>query len=271
MNGPDIAALAPQPRWLKPGRVFLIFNLLVTIGLLASFVSISPGGLLGLLELQISRNSEAFALCLLVSLDLQFALYAGRSRRWTWWAFLVFAFLVTELVGNLPVTVVTLSESFLGALLISVFLTLFQPNHPRWHWRWAVPLIGFCVVLVGELPFTAFQEMSPWIMLKAETWGFLSLTAILVGYLSSYPWKEVRPSTSSRVLWILTITLLPLVVASINPNGVDSVAAVGPLESLMVWIQRITESFIAAVLLTVLCWLLEPRGGSAENEATETP
>lgn len=266
MSEPNAPATSTDSRsgWLNVDRIFLIFNVVVSIGLLTSFVSIFDGGPLGLLELQISRNSEAFTLCLLVSLDLQFVFGSRPSRRPLWWAFLAAAYLVTEFADGLPGTVVTLSESFLGALLISVFFAVFEPGTPRWRWRWLAPALGLSVVLVGELPLATFERVSPWIVLKAETWGFVMLIAILVSYLSSYPWPEVRPTAKSRAVWILTIIVLPLFIAAINPHGVDSVAAIGPIESSMVWIQRITESFIAAVLLTGLFWLLEAKRDPGE-------
>lgn len=264
--------VAPRPRRLTPGRVFFVFDLVVTIGLLSSFVSIFSGGLLGALETQISRNGEAFALCLLVALDLQFVRPAGIRRRRTWWTFLIIAYLVTEWGGGLPGTVVTLSESFLAALLISVFLALFQPGHPGWRMRWVVPVISLVVVVIGELPLAALKGVSPWIMSTAETWGFLLLVAILVGYIASYPWPEVSSTRWLKACWLLALIVVPVGVAIINPNGVDSVAAIGPLESSMVWVQRITEAFIAAFLLTGLLEVLaRVRSPSAEREKPFSP
>ena len=42
---------------------------------------------------------------------------------------------------------------------------------------------------------------------------------------------------------------IPVAVAVVNRHGVDSSAAVGPYESALVWIQRITEAFIAGLAL----------------------
>jgi hypothetical protein len=194
---------------------------------------------------------------------------AGRAWVKLWWGFLAGLYLLTVLIDGLPPSVATPNESILAVLSVSVFLTIFQPSEPgRWRLRWLFPVSAALVALVGELPLAMFEPVSTWIMENAESLGFILLTTLLFGYLSSYPWPQVMPAAPLRVAWMVALVVLPIGVALVNPNGVDAGAAVGVLESAMVWIQRITEAFIAAVLLTIYCEAQARLGGLAESEET---
>lgn len=256
-------------RVFRSSRIlFLGFQSLMALALAISFLPVQGGGPLGSIQTQVSRNSEAFALCLLVSFELRLRTHDDMGSWFPiWWAFLAAGYFGTELISGLPAPVATLNEAFLGALVISMFLTVFHPsNTGRWRWRWLFPIGAAAVALIGELPIGAFNWARPWIMGSAESLGFVILITILFGCVSGYPWPEGLSSVPRRVVWLMALVVIPIGVALVNPNGVDSIAAVGVLESAMVWIQRITEAFIAAVLLTIYCQAQARLSGSAERK-----
>jgi hypothetical protein len=237
---------------------FYLFEILAAIGLGISFVSWSAGGILGSVQTQISRNSEAFALALMVAVELHLR-RVKRDTAWlyTWWLLLLTGYFITELFVRLPAAITTLNEAFLAAIIISTFLTYFGPSSGRWSTRWIYPAIAGVVVVVGELSTKGLPAMSDWIIGSAETWGFVILITVLFGLISGFPWPEAAQSRSVHVVWVLFLVLTPAIGSILNKNGVDSTAAVGFLESTLVWVQRVTEAFVAALGLTFLVLVLE--------------
>lgn len=237
---------------------FLFFEILAAGGLAISFVVWSAPGLLGSVQTQITRNSEAFALSLLVTMELHRRFFKGQSPWiYVWWVSLLAGYAITEFVAALPATVATLNEAFLAAILISIFLSYFGPGTRKWRVRWIYPLIAGAIVLVGEISADVFEGLSGWIVGSAESWGFVILISVLFGFIAGFPWFEAARSRVTQGMWILFLIAAPVIVSILNPNGVDSVAAVGFSASAMVWVQRVTEAFVAAVALTVLSIVLE--------------
>lgn len=209
--------------------------------------AVVPAGLLT----QIRRNSEAPAFVALMLVDLCVPSLAVFGRRWAmWWAGLALGFVVTGVLGTsvgLPTEIVTLNESFLGALILSPLLRL-RAEDGRRAQPGLVYLAIAALVVTGE---TATGRGGEWIMGSAETWAFVALTAFLLDVLRPWPFRpgHVAPS-SRRVARYLLLVIVPLGASALNRHGIDADAAVGVYESALVWLQRVTESFIAALFLT---------------------
>jgi hypothetical protein len=250
--------LEPQREQSNRNLIFAIF----VAGMLALFLATLPSigsTLPDALATQIGRNGEAYVFAILVAVDIRLRESASRPIGLIiWWIFLGVSYVATEAALGMPQQVVTLSEAFLGAIVVSVFISIFESQDPaRWDKRWLFPAGAVLMAIVGELPIGGWEDAtaSAWITDNAETVGFVALTALLLGYMSPYPWPLARPTLLGRWVWMILLVAVPIGVALVNPNGVDSLAAVGVVESVMVWIQRITESFVAAFLLTGYLWI----------------
>ena len=203
---------------------------------------------------QIRRNNEAFVFA---GLALTTASFRRPPVRWAlagWWLFLAATFFLTEVVGSrlgLAQWFITLNEAILAAAVLTLHLHHNgDRNRPAARWRFYGILA--VIILLGEAPFPGWHLSEPavWIIDHAEAWGFALLAGLYFDFVNRWP-DGPAASIGARVAWYLGLVVVPLVLSALNQNGVDSVAAAGPIESALVWIQRITEGFIAALLISV--------------------
>lgn len=253
--------MEPQPRRSAAGGLTIAFYVGVATLVLFSYWSRLQDLVPAALAPRISRNNEGYVFVLVAIIYLAFGhpdrAGSGAVRAF-WFGAVVAAFAFTGFVAEapqVPQTVVTLNEAFLGFLILASYLELSrhrETGHPIASRRaFFYALVAF-IPLLGELPIrgwegTAFQI---WIVDHAEAWGFAIVSAVLVDFIRPWP-TGVRPSRAISAVWYLALLATPVIVDWLNPHGVDSAAAIGPIESGLVWIQRITEAFVAVFLLTL--------------------
>lgn len=259
---------------IRPDAVgaFAALVMCFTVAVLAwpPLARVVPEGLL----IQAQRNNEAFFFVALVIALLPAWGRASIPLSRLGVAAMAAFFVVFDAIGpstGLPIWVITLNESLLGAVVLFAYLVFSgyrRPQTAKWFY-----LVLAAVVLAGELPIPGWGDSAPawWIVNHAEGWGFALLAAIYLDFVR--PWPFERDKTAGvvgRGFWYVGIVVTPLLFSALNEHGVDSTAAVGPYESTLVWVQRITEAFVAAVLITVYYgW--RAREHRAESEATEHP
>lgn len=238
--------------------------------------SITPPELLS----QIGRNIEAYVFALLAAVYFDLATLrttAVRAARTGLALAILAAFVATEALATqlqLPQSFITLNEAFLGLLIIIFYSHWSRPGadaRPLASRQSLFYTVAVVVPILGELPIKGWESSLAqiWIVDHAETWGFVILTAMLIDFVLPWPPAERMPlSPVFRGAWYLALLAIPLLGSALNRHGVDSAAATGLVESSLVWIQRITEAFVAALALTVwleLKYLLRSRGDRVEN------
>jgi len=253
------------------GIVALVLCSFIPLLVWPPLADVVPGGLL----IQAQRNNEAlFFVALVIALLPAWGRSSIPLSRLGLVAMAV-VFVVFDAIGpstDLPIWVITLNEALLGAVVLLAYLVFSGADRPaRAKWFYAGLLL---VVLAGELPIAGWEDgpAAMWIVDHAEGWGFALLAALYLDFVR--PWRFEGTVTSGplgRSIWYLGLLVVPLLFSALNENGVDSNAAAGPYESTLVWVQRITEAFVAAVLLTLYyAWRarehrLEPRLSEASG------
>lgn len=181
---------------------------------------------------------------------------------------LALLFVLFELVASqtdLPIWVITLNESILGAVVLFAYLLADgRKGRPKTLFYTGMAL----VILAGELPIPAWggSGAAQWIVDHAESWGFAVLAALYLDFVRPWPFEARRMAAAgTRVAWYATLVMAPLVLSALNQHGVDSAAAVGPIESSLVWVQRITEAFVATIVLSLHYALVARLGGTADR------
>lgn len=237
--------------------------MIIAAGLLASPALLAWSGFDGVVPerflTNIRRNNEGFAFAGLAIMAMSLLQVRSRPLRVAWWMFLTVAFAVTEGGGafGLPQWFTTLNEAVLGAIVLTVYLSFSDRARIR---RWFYLSLAL-VVLLGELPVPGWygSPAALWIVDHAEAWGFGLLTALYVDFIRPWPFEEGRVTSPLRQMgWYLGLVVVPIAVSALNEHGVDSVAAVGPYESALVWLQRIMEAFVAALILSVFFAVVNP-------------
>lgn len=169
----------------------------------------------------------------------------------------------------LPAEVYTHSEPFLGAAI--VLAHLYATRRIRRYRVWFTYVALLAIVTVGELlPIPEDPAQMRWIIVEAEAWGLALLTMTYFDLVRPWPFNESRPPGRwLRILWYLVLLAVPLVVQVANRHGVDSVAASGPLESGLVWLQRNIEAFVAAILIAAFFDLSDIVVARSSRRATD--
>ena len=211
-----------------------------------------PGGILT----QARRNTEGLVFAALAITLISACNHRSKGPRWIWSIVAMAGLVATEVAPNglaLPAWIATLNEAIIGAVVLAVYLL--------GHWRRPTPwfYVGILlVVLAGEIPISGWESSGgpTWIVEKAEAWGFAALAGFFFDFVRpaevAVP-RLVVPSrrTVPRWAWYGALVIVPVALSALNTNGVDSGAAVGVVESALVWVQRITEGFVAALLITI--------------------
>ena len=206
----------------------------------------------GSLSVHIARNTEAFVFVALVVVCL--AVSGSSGFRWAWPVVLL-AIYIALVIGSdsVPGEIATLKESFLAAAIVATYLAVTRSDgdEPRTPTLAVLALVSVALI-AGELPGAGSESpgIPGWLADNAETWAFVGLTVILIDVLWPFPWLTNEPASMLwHLLFLCMMIGVPVVVAVVNENGVDSVAAIGAWETSLVVVQRVTESFIAAFLL----------------------
>ena len=220
-----------------------------------------PGGILT----QARRNTEGLVFASLAITLIAAYNHRTKGPRWIWSIAVLSGLVATEIASDrltLPAWIATLNEAIVGAIVLAVYL--------RGHWRRPTPwfYVGvLIVVLAGEIPIPGWETagVASWIVEKAEAWGFAALAGFYFDFVR--PAEVTVPNlvdppqrTVPRWAWYGALLILPVALSALNTNGVDSRAAVGLVESALVWVQRITEGFVAALLITAFYDLREFAG-----------
>lgn len=250
---------------MRHSGAVLFYGGLAAALLIAVTAGGEPGGLLG----QVVRNGEACLFALLTAFDLEVIgadRSAPRRRRALWWSALAAIYLVLGPMAGvlgLPGPIATLAESPLAALVLSVYLHWSRPSvapeHPLPRRQAAFYVIAVGIPLAGELLVGSNPEspVGPWIVETAEVWGFLILAGVWLDVVRPWPFDVREPAARMvRLAWYAALITVPVLGAILNPHGVDRASAVGIFELGLVWLQRVTEAFVAVFLLSAYAELV---------------
>lgn len=211
-----------------------------------------PGSLAG----QVSRNSEGLVVLLMVSVWIQFARprLAATAREWplTLLAAGIWAALGLALrYGSVPPQLATLNEA---ALAVAALLPYLQLRRPLPAWAWVVPVAAVAVPLIGGHNAVTTD--------LAEAFGALVLIPLCVDVAD----RGILDGSAVPLLRVLIWMAGLIVVVALLHTFIDR-TPVGFFDELMRYISRVTEMFIAGVLLHTYFSLLRPELRSEQRLA----
>ena len=221
----------------------------------------------------VRRQSEAYAMIVLIigfwelfaadghpaSLaQAEHLVSTSRLRYYAWFAFLtIAAILLTQDIG-LPQSVVTLKEAFPAAIVITAYLgwsRSFLPRDALWA-RGAPALSGqsrvtyfavaVVVALVGIIGFPKVlfgNSLNELAEQHAEALGAIVLVPLYFGVFA-------RGNRRSLAIWILFVSATPfLTQLDVFPGFLDATVE---------WTSRMTEAFLAALMVTIYFEFVRP-------------
>lgn len=230
------------------GRIaaFLYYGALtITLGLIftQTLPNVLPAGLAG----AVGRNSEGFAALLVVSVWIEFVRRPlAASARALEIALLVgVGWLVLGLVLRLPQVPAHLHTLNEAALAVGVLIPYLQLRRPTPAWAWLVPLGAVVVPLIGGTNAVTTD--------LAEAFGALALIPICVDLIDRGVLAGSAVPRGRVVAWMAALVLAIGLLHAFVDYTPDSL-----FEAVPGYIARVTEMFIAALLLHLYFSLARP-------------
>ena len=229
---------------------FLTIGYYGVLGLLLALMpprtvsSVSPGGLAG----QVTRSSEGLLILLTVSVWIQFVRVRPIRRSQVWKLALLagIAWVAIGLVlryGPVPAQLVTLNEP---AFALALLLPYLQLRRPLPVWGWLLPVTAVAVPLAGG-DNSATTDL-------AEAFGALLLIPLCVDAID----RGILDRSAVPLLRVL-VWMMAIVVVVVALHGLIDRTPEGVVEEVSRYISRVTEMFIASLLLHAYFSLLNPQ------------
>lgn len=220
-----------------------VLGVLLALILAGSLSDVLPGSLAG----QVGRNSEGLAVLLAVSVWIQFARprLAATAREWPLTLLAAGTWATLGLMlryGSVAPQLATLNEA---ALAVAVLLPYLQLRRPLPAWAWVVPVAAAAVPLIGGHNAVTTD--------LAEAFGALVLIPLCVDAAD----RGILDGSAVPLLRVLIWMAGLIVVVLLLHTFIDR-TPVGFFDELIRYISRVTEMFIAGVLLHAYFSLSHP-------------